>query len=106
MFILKCLGGNYLDYQLLYLSIYLIFINIVAVVITIADKIKAEHNRWRIKEATLLIISALGGSVGMYITMKIIRHKTKKTKFMIGIPVIFIAEVFAVVLIAYLLSKV
>lgn len=77
--------------------IYLVLINIVAVLITVADKQKAKHNRWRIKEADLLLVSALGGAVGMYITMRIIHHKTRKAKFMAGIPIIFFTELIAVV---------
>ena len=77
--------------------IYLVLINIVAIFITVADKQKAKHNRWRIKEADLLLVSALGGAVGMYITMRIIHHKTRKAKFMAGIPIIFFTELIVVV---------
>lgn len=77
--------------------IYLVLINIVAIFITVADKQKAKHNRWRIKEADLLLVSALGGAVGMYITMRIINHKTRKAQFMAGIPIIFFTELIAVV---------
>ena len=62
------------------IAVYLVFINIVAVAVTVSDKKKALVHSWRVKESTLLIISALGGSLGMYITMKTIRHKTKKKK--------------------------
>lgn len=75
--------------------LYLIMINIVAVVVTCYDKYCAVKHKWRIKEKSLLLVSLLGGSVGMYITMQIIRHKTKHPKFMIGIPVIFIVQLIA-----------
>ena len=65
------------------IAVYLVFINIVAVAVTVSDKKKALVHSWRVKESTLLIISALGGSLGMYITMKTIQHKTKKKKFMV-----------------------
>lgn len=71
---------------------YFIIINIVAISVTIIDKAKAQSNGWRISEATLFIISIIGGAIGMYITMHLIHHKTRKTKFMIGIPTIFIIE--------------
>lgn len=77
--------------------IYFIVINIVAVVITISDKRKAKKRKWRIKESTLLLVSVLGGSLAMYITMKKIRHKTQHNKFMIGIPAIMIAQVLLIV---------
>ncbi len=82
-----------------YFIIYLIIINIIAVIVTIVDKIKAKYHKWRVSEAALLIISALCGSVGMYITMLIIRHKTRKLKFMLGIPLIFIVEFAAFLLV-------
>ena len=71
---------------------YLILINIIAIIVTIADKVKAQLHKWRISEATLFVLAALGGSVGMYITMNIIRHKTQKPQFMLGIPAIFMVE--------------
>ena len=52
-----------------YLYIYLIIINIIAVIVTIHDKHAAVKGNWRVKERTLLLISALGGSPAMYLTM-------------------------------------
>ena len=52
--------------------------------------------------AALLLLSALGGSLAMYITMLLIRHKTKHIKFMLGIPIIM---VFQAVLLLWLNSK-
>lgn len=51
----------------------------------------------RVPEKTLLIISALGGSIAMLITMRAIRHKTQHMKFMIGIPAIIVAQCVLVV---------
>jgi uncharacterized membrane protein YsdA (DUF1294 family) len=73
--------------------IYLLVINLIAIIITCYDKRCAVKNKWRIKESTLLIVSLIGGSVGMLATMKIIRHKTKHKKFMIGIPAIIILQI-------------
>lgn len=74
------------------LIIYLIIINIISAVVTIYDKYCAVKKHWRVKESTLLLLSAIGGSVGMYLTMQIIRHKTRHIKFMLGIPVILILQ--------------
>ena len=71
---------------------YFIAINVMAITITITDKLKAIHNKWRIPENTLLLVSALGGSPCMLITMLIIRHKTRKLKFMLGIPIIIVLQ--------------
>ena len=74
------------------LLLYLLAVNLLAVVLTLLDKYKAQRHKWRIKERTLLVTAAIGGSVGMYCTMQIIRHKTKKLKFMLGIPLIFLLQ--------------
>ena len=74
------------------LAIYLILINLIAVIVTIYDKLCAVKRRWRVKESTLLLLSALGGSISMYITMLLIRHKTRHKKFMLGIPLILIFQ--------------
>ena len=74
--------------------IYLVVINIIAVIVTVHDKSAAQKGAWRVKERTLMLISALGGAPAMYLTMLTIHHKTRKPLFMIGIPVIFIIELF------------
>lgn len=84
------------------LILYLIIINIIAIFVTIHDKNAARKHRWRVPESTLLMIATLSGCIAMYITMHIIRHKTKKPKFMIGIPVIFVLEILAVLGVCYL----
>ena len=81
--------NNFLQWLLI---AYFLIINLISIIITIVDKRKAEKHKWRIKESTLLIYSLLGGSVSMFITMRIIHHKTKTKKFMIGIPAIFVGQ--------------
>ena len=83
-----------------YLGIYLLCISALAAVVTIYDKWAAKHNpRHRTPEKTLLLISALGGSVVMFSVMQIIRHKTKHMKFMVGIPVIILLQIACTVLV-------
>lgn len=81
------------------LAIYLIVINLIAVIVTIYDKLCAVKRRWRVKESTLLLLSALGGGISMYITMLLIRHKTRHIKFMLGIPLILIFQLLIAILI-------
>lgn len=81
------------NYLLIIFIIYLLLINFVSIIVTVLDRQKAKKHKWRIKESTLLIFSALGGSVCMYITMLLIHHKTRHLKFMVGIPVIFVIQV-------------
>lgn len=75
---------------------YFAAVSILAVFITVFDKISAEFHGRRVPEATLLFFSAVGGSVAMYLTMQIIRHKTKHIKFMAGIPFIIVLQVLVI----------
>lgn len=75
-----------------YFILYLIVVNLAAIVITAHDKLAAIRHRRRTPEAVLMAIAAVGGSPAMFITMLVIRHKTRKPLFMIGIPLIFILE--------------
>ena len=84
-----------------FLYTYLIIINLIAVIVTIHDKRAAVKGTWRVKENTLLLISALGGSPAMYLTMLLIRHKTRKPKFMVVIPMILIAELIIIYLVLH-----
>lgn len=82
---------------------YLILVNAAAFLLMLVDKQKAKKKKWRIPEATLMGVAALGGSVGALAGMYAFRHKTKHTKFTVGIPVILILQiVLAVFLIGYL----
>lgn len=80
-----------------YLLLYIAVISLVAVIVTVSDKIRAKRNGWRTPESTLLIISSLGGSVAMYLTMLAVRHKTKHIKFMLGIPIIILFQIVVIV---------
>ena len=73
---------------------YLVGISLISIIVCIYDKIASKRaKRHRTPEKTLLLLSALGGSVAMLATMLIIRHKTKHAKFMVGLPVIIVLQV-------------
>ena len=76
-----------------YFLLYLLLINAVGFALMLIDKWKAKHNRWRIKEATLMTVAALGGSVGSLLGMYTVRHKTTHIKFTVGIPLILVAQI-------------
>jgi uncharacterized membrane protein YsdA (DUF1294 family) len=59
----------------------------------LSDKQKAKKGAWRIPEATLMGVAAIGGSLGAFAGMRLFRHKTKHPKFFIGIPVIIILQI-------------
>lgn len=56
------------------------------------DKWKAKRSRWRIREAALLTLAVLGGSIGAWLGMKVWHHKTQHKKFRISIPIIIIVQ--------------
>lgn len=75
------------------LLIYLLTINAVAMLFMLADKCKAKKKAWRIPEATLMGLAAIGGSLGALMGMQLFRHKTKHPKFFIGIPVLLVLHI-------------
>lgn len=79
--------------------IYFALISIFAIIITITDKRNAIKGKRRISEDFLLTTGLIGGALAEYITMKAIHHKTKYKKFMIGLPIEFILQITAVILI-------
>ena len=86
------------------LIIYLAVISVISVILTVYDKTAAKvAKKHRTRESVLLLFSALGGSVAMFVTMLIIRHKTQHKKFMIGIPVIMLLQAAIVTALAFIL---
>ena len=84
---------------------YLLIINAAGLLLMLVDKWKAKKNRWRVRESTLLLVAALGGSVGCLIGMYLFRHKTRHLKFTLGIPLILAAQCIAAVLVMALATK-
>ena len=80
-----------------YTLYYLPVINAVTFLLYGIDKYKAKKGQWRISEATLLTMAAIGGSIGAWAGMRLWHHKTMHKKFKYGIPVIMIMQVCLVV---------
>lgn len=78
---------------------YLLFIQIIAIAVTVSDKKRSIKRKRRISENSLMLVAILGGSVSMYITMIFLRHKTKHNKFMLGLPLITVVQIFLLYLI-------
>ena len=76
-----------------YLLIYLLIINAVGFLLMLVDKSKARKKLWRIPEATLMTVAAIGGSIGSLLGMYTFRHKTKHIKFTLGIPAILAVQI-------------
>jgi len=75
-----------------YLLVYLGVMSVVAVVVTVYDKLAAKANKRRVSEGGLLLLALFGGSVGMYLIMRLINHKTAKDKFMKGLPLMMVVQ--------------
>lgn len=72
--------------------IYLVAINAATFFVYGIDKWKARRSMWRIPEATLLGLAAIGGSIGAWLGMRAWRHKTMHKKFQLGISLIIVAQ--------------
>lgn len=71
---------------------YILVMSIVAFCVCGADKFAAQRQKSRVPEKVLFLLSALGGSVGMYLGMFTFRHKSKHWYFVVGIPAIILVQ--------------
>lgn len=95
--------GHYADYITLafwtffnqhkILVAYLVIINFITFAAFAIDKIAAIERKSRIRIVTLLALAFFGGSIGGLIAMYLLRHKTRKDYFTVGIPLIMIMQV-------------
>ena len=76
-----------------FLLIALAAVNLFAFVLYGVDKRKAKRDAWRIRESTLLLVAAMGGSLGALLGMELFRHKTKHVKFRVLVPLFLVLHV-------------
>jgi uncharacterized membrane protein YsdA (DUF1294 family) len=81
---------------------YIVSINVLTFLVYGIDKWRAKQNKWRISEATLLVLAVIGGSIGAWFGMKAWHHKTMHKKFKYGIPFILLAQI---ALFAFILNE-
>ncbi len=79
------------------LTYYLLAINFITFIVYGIDKYKAKKAKWRIPEATLLLMAAIGGSIGAWLGMKVWHHKTLHKKFKYGILAILLLQIIAII---------
>lgn len=79
------------------LTYYFLAINLITFIVYGIDKYKAKKAKWRIPEATLLLMAAIGGSIGAWLGMKVWHHKTLHKKFKYGIPTILLLQIIAII---------
>lgn len=76
-----------------FLYCYLAVANCAAFLMGWWDKRCARKGKWRVPERTLFFAALIGGAGGMLLAMLLFRHKTRHWYFMIGIPVILVAQI-------------
>lgn len=72
---------------------YIVVINLVSFMMFGIDKYKARRGQWRISEASLLAVAAIGGSLGAWMGMKVWHHKTLHSKFRYGVPIMLLVHI-------------
>lgn len=77
---------------------YLLIINALTLAFMLADKRKAQKGAWRIPEAVLLGLAALGGSLGGVLGMRLFRHKTLHPQFSLGLPLLLALHILLFIL--------
>lgn len=77
--------------------IYLCVINIITFLLYGYDKQQAKQKLRRIPEKVLLGLAAIGGSIGALWGMKVYRHKIRKWKFILGVPLILVLQIAIVI---------
>ena len=80
-----------------FVYLYLLIVNAIAFLIMFIDKENSKDNLWRIPERTLLILVAIGGSLGMLASMFLLRHKTNHQRFTIGVPIMLAVHILILV---------
>ncbi len=80
-----------------YILIYLLAINLMAFTGFYMDKRASRYSTWRIPEASLLVLTFLGGTLGAILARNIFRHKTKKTSFRAKFFFVVAAQIFVVI---------
>ena len=75
------------------LLIYFLIVNVIGFFLMGIDKLRAKKQVWRVPEKTLFLLALIGGSIGTNVGMYVFRHKTKHWYFVVGMPIILIAQV-------------
>lgn len=72
---------------------YLLMVNLFAFILMGLDKRRAQRDKWRISEKTLLLPAVLGGSLGAIAGMRLFHHKTKHWYFRYGLPALLAVQI-------------
>lgn len=95
LFIYCVIDGEVSDVLSKLIILYLLCMNLGGFLLMGWDKRKARKEQWRVPEERFFLVALLGGSVGCWLGMQKFRHKTKKKRFTIGMPAIFVLQILA-----------
>lgn len=77
----------------IFLFFWLVFANLLGLILMGADKSRAKRGAWRVPEKTFFLLALLGGCVGCWAGMYLFRHKTRHWYFVIGMPTILVLQI-------------
>ena len=75
------------------IGLVLLIINATAFVMVGIDKRKSVHESERLAEANFFLMSAVFGSLGIFLGMYFFHHKTRKAYFPLGVGFLLIQQV-------------
>jgi uncharacterized membrane protein YsdA (DUF1294 family) len=78
------------------LMIAWLVVNMLTACVYAYDKWQAKRGGGRVRERTLLGLAAVGGAVGALGAMRLVRHKTRKPAFRVGVPALLVLQAGAV----------
>ena len=81
-----------MKFLVIFLVGFVVVVNVVGFVMMGVDKSRARRGAWRISEASLFLVAAIGGSLGCIAGMQVFRHKTKHWYFKFGFPTLLILQ--------------
>jgi uncharacterized membrane protein YsdA (DUF1294 family) len=87
---------------ILIMSAFLALVNLTAFTIMLLDKRRSKQagDVERIPEGVLFFLATIGGGTGIYAGMFLLRHKTRKWYFALGIPLLIVQNLAVVYLLA------
>lgn len=79
-----------------WLLLFLAVINFVTFVVYAIDKVNATAQRARVRIVSLLGLAFIGGTIGALLAIHLLRHKTRKDYFTVGVPLMLVMQVVVV----------
>lgn len=67
--------------------------NVLVMLVYGLDKIRAKRGWRRTPEATLLWMAALCGAAGAWVGIFVLRHKSRKPRFVVGVSLMLVAQI-------------